>query len=266
MGPPMASGTFAPAPGAAPYGRMVLAQSRMETTLLLRNGEQVLLTLVIPLVLLVLLGATDLVSVSDDGAAGSGTAQVPTAVAGVLTVAVMSTAFTGLAIATGFERRYGVLRRLAVTPLPRSALLLGKAAAVLVVEAAQVALVVGVGLALGFSGEANWWGVLVLVLVATAAFAGLGMLMAGTLRAEATLAAANLVFILLLAAGAALVPVDRYPEVVQPVLQALPSAALGEGLRAVVVDVTGIPWAEVAVLAAWAIGGITLAARLFRWE
>lgn len=262
----MASGTYAPAPGAAPYGRMVLAQSRMETLLLLRNGEQLLLTLVIPLVLLLLLAGTDLVSVAADADGGSGAEQVPTAVAGVLTVAVLSTAFTGLAIATGFERRYGVLRRLAVTPLPRSALLLGKAAAVLVVELLQVTLVVAVALALGYSGEANWLGVLVLVLAGTAAFAGLGMLMAGTLRAEATLAAANLVFILLLIAGAALVPVSRYPEAVQPVLQALPSAALGEGLRSVVVDAAGVPWAQVAVLAVWAVGGMALAARFFRWE
>lgn len=261
----MASGTFTPAPAAAPYRHMVLAQARMETLLLLRNGEQLLLTLVIPLVLLLLLAGTDLVDVTST-ASGSGDARIPTAVAGVLTVAVMSTAFTGLAIATGFERRYGVLRRLAVTPLPRSALLLGKAAAVLVVEALQVLLVIGVGLALGFSGEANWAGVVLLVLAGTAAFAGLGMLMAGTLRAEATLAAANLVFILLLTAGAALVPVDRYPAAVQPVLQVLPSGALGEGLRAVVVDAAGVPWAQVAVLAAWAVGGIALAARFFRWE
>lgn len=263
----MASGTFAPAPGAAPYSRMVLAQSRMETLLLLRNGEQLLLTLVIPLVLLLLLGGTDLVSISGDADNGAGSdAQVPTAVAGVLTVAVISTAFTGLAIATGFERRYGVLRRLAVTPLPRSALLLGKAAAVLLVEVLQVALIVSVGLAFGYSGGANWLGVIVLVLAGTAAFAGLGMLMAGTLRAEATLAAANLVFILLLVAGAALVPVSRYPDAVQPVLQALPSAALGEGLRSVVVDASGIPWLQVGVLAVWAVGGIAVAARFFRWE
>lgn len=259
----MSRGTFTPAPGAAPYPRMVLAQSRMETVLLLRNGEQLLLTLVIPLVLLLLLAGTDLVSVTGGG---SGADQVPTAVAGVLTVAVMSTAFTGLAIATGFERRYGVLRRLAVTPLPRSALLLGKSAAVLAVEVAQVVLVLGVGLALGFSGEANWAGVGLLVLAGTAAFAGLGMLMAGTLRAEATLAAANLVFILLLVAGAALVPVQRYPAAVQPALELLPSAALGEGLRAVVVEAGGVPWPSLAVLLVWAAGGIALAARFFRWE
>ena len=259
----MSTGVYAPAPGAAPYGRMLLSQARLEASLVLRNGEQLLLTLVIPLVLLLLLAGSDVVDVSTGGSDATRTA---TAVAGVLTVAVMSTAFTGLAIATGFERRYGVLRRLAVTPLPRSALLLGKAGAVLLVEAVQVVLVVGVALLLGWDASVQWAAVALLVLTGTAAFAGLGMLMAGTLRAEATLAAANLVYIVLLVAGAALVPVARYPDAVQPLLAALPSGALGEGMRAVVVDGAGVPWRDLAVLAVWAVGGLALAARLFRWE
>jgi ABC-2 type transport system permease protein len=254
--------SFAPRPGAASYPRMLLAQARLETVLLLRNGEQVLLTLVIPVVLLLVLAAGDVVDVSG----GSGEDRTALAVAGVLTVAVMSTAFTGLAIATGFERRYGVLRRLAVTPLPRSALLLGKAAAVLVIELVQVLLIVGVGLLLGWSAQACWPGVVLLVLLGTAAFAGLGLLMAGTIRAEATLAAANLVYILLLVVGGALVPIDRYPAPVQPLVAALPSGALGEGLRATVVDGAAPPLASVLVLLLWAVVGIALAARYFRWE
>jgi ABC-2 type transport system permease protein len=255
--------TFAPAPGSAPYQRMVFSQTALETRLLLRNGEQVLLTLVIPLVLLLLLAGTDIIDVSGEGAASG---QLPTALAGVVTVAVMSTAFTGLAIATGFERRYGVLRRLAVTPLPRSALLLGKAGAVLVVEVVQLALLVGVALLLGWDADASWGAVALFVVMGTAAFAGLGMLMAGTLRAEATLAAANLVYIVLLLAGAAVIPVDRYPDAVQPVLALLPSGALGEGLRTAIVDAGGVAWGALGVLAVWAVAGITVAARFFRWE
>lgn len=255
----MSAPSFAPRPGAAGYGRMLLTQARTEVVLLLRNGEQVLLTLVIPLVLLLVLAGTDVVRLG----AGDSTAV---AVAGVLTVAVMSASFTGLAIATGFERRYGVLRRLAVTPLPRSALLAGKAAAVLVVEALQLVLVVGVALLLGWSGEANWPAVALLVLLGSLAFAGLAMLMAGTLRAEATLAAANLVFVLLLVVGGAVVPVDSYPTAVQPLVAALPSAALGEGMRAAIIAVDAVPWSSVAVLAAWAAVGLGLATRFFRWE
>ena len=254
--------SFSPRPAPASVTSMVLAQARLETVLLLRNGEQVLLTLVIPLVLLLVLAGTDVVDVS----AGTGADRTATAVAGVLTVAVMSTAFTGLAIATGFERRYGVLRRLAVTPLPRSALLLGKASSVLLLELVQVLLVVGVGLLLGWSGSASWVGVLLIVLVGTAAFAGLGLLMAGTIRAEATLAAANLLYVVLLVAGGAVVPVARYPEPLQPLIEVLPSGALGEGLRAVVVEGAGLPWGSIGVLALWAVAGMGLAARFFRWE
>jgi ABC-2 type transport system permease protein len=252
--------SFRPAPAAAPYRRMLARQARIETVLQLRNGEQLLLTLVIPLVLLLVLGGTDVVDLAVGGD------RTATAVAGVLTVAVMSTAFTGLAIATGFERRYGVLRRLAVTPLPRSALLLGKAGSVLVVEALQVVLVVGVGLALGWAGDARWPGVLLLVLLGTLAFAGLGLLMAGTLKAEATLAAANLVYLVLLVAGGAVVPLERYPAALQPVVAALPSGALGEGLRATVVVGDPAPVASLVVLAIWAVLGVGLAARYFRWE
>jgi len=255
--------TFAPAPGAAPYSRMVGSQAALETRLLLRNGEQVLLTLVIPLVLLLLLAGTDIIDVSGGGSTSE---QVPTALAGVLTVAVMSTAFTGLAIATGFERRYGVLRRLAVTPLPRSALLLGKAGSVLVVEVVQMALLIGVALMLGWDGTASWPALVLAAVAGTAAFAGLGMLMAGTLRAEATLAAANLVYIVLLLAGGAVVPVDRYPEAVQPVLVLLPSGALGEALRTAVVEADGVAWGPLGVLVVWAVVGMALAARFFRWE
>ena len=254
--------SFTPRPAPASVTSMVLAQARLETVLLLRNGEQVLLTLVIPLVLLLVLAGTDVVDVS----AGTGADRTATAVAGVLTVAVMSTAFTGLAIATGFERRYGVLRRLAVTPLPRSALLLGKAFSVLLLELVQVLLVVGVGLLLGWSGSASWVGVALMVLVGTAAFAGLGLLMAGTIRAEATLAAANLLYVVLLVAGGAVVPVARYPEPLQPLVEVLPSGALGEGLRAVVVEGSGLPWGSIGVLALWAVAGMGLAARFFRWE
>ncbi len=251
--------TYAPHPGASPLPRMVAAQTALETRLLLRNGEQLLLTLVIPLVLLGVLASTDIV---DTGPGEPVDFLVP----GIIALAVMSTAFTGQAIATGFERRYGVLKRLGASPLPRWGLLVAKTGCVLAVEVLQIALICALGLLLGWSPHGNPLGVALLVLVGTAAFSGLGLLMAGTLRAEATLAAANLVYLLLLIGGGVIVPLDRFPDGLQSVLELTPTAALSEGLRSVLEDGAGVPWGPVGVLTAWAVVSLGAAAATFKWE
>ncbi|TDE07366.1 ABC transporter permease [Jiangella asiatica] len=251
--------TFSPAPGAAPVGRMLLAQSVFETRLLLRNGEQLLLTAVIPVVLLWLLTAAP---VFDTGRYE----RVEFLVPGILALCVMSTAFTSLAIATGYERRYGALKRLAASPIPRWTLLLAKALTVLVVEAVQVALVCGLGLALGWEPSGSPLSVAALLLAGTLAFAGLGLLMAGTLRAEATLAAANLLYLLLLVLGGVVIPLDGFPDGLRSVLGLTPTGALASSLRSVLADGDGLPFGAVAVLTAWAVAGLAAAARWFRWE
>ncbi|MDK1474205.1 ABC transporter permease [Streptomyces sp. 549] len=238
---------------------MIAAQAALETRMLLRHGEQLLLTVVIPTLLLVLFGTVQLVDT------GSGD-RIGFLTPGILALAALSTAFTGLAISTGFERRYGVLKRLGTSPLPRWALLTAKACSVLVIELLQVVLLVSVALALGWSPRGNPLAAAALLVAGTAAFAGLGLLMAGTLKAEATLAAANLVFILLLIGGGVVVPLEKFPEVAQGVLGLLPVAALSEGLRDVLRDGAGMPWGALGVLVAWAAVGLAAAARFFKWE
>ncbi|MEV7581013.1 ABC transporter permease [Streptomyces erythrochromogenes] len=255
----MSAGTFTPRPGAAPVSRMILAQTALETRMLLRNGEQLLLTVIIPALLLVLFSAVDIV---DTGAGKSVDFLAP----GILALAVMSTAFTGQAIATGFDRRYGVLKRLGASPLPRWALMAAKTLSVLVTEVLQIALLTAIALALGWSPQGNPLSVAALVLLGTAAFSGLGLLMAGTLKAEATLAAANLVFLLLLVGGGVIVPMEKFPAGVQSVLGLLPISALSDGLREVLQQGAVLPWGDAAVLAAWSVLGLGAAARLFRWE
>jgi ABC-2 type transport system permease protein len=260
-----ATGTFAPEPGAAPLARMIAAQTALETRMLLRNGEQLLLTVVIPTLLLTLFSAVDIISVPTGTAGGEGKA-VDFLAPGILALAVMSTAFTGQAIATGFERRYGVLKRLAASPLPRWALMTAKTGSVLVTEILQITLLTVVAFALGWSPHGNPLVVVALLALGTAAFSGLGLLMAGTLRAEATLAAANLVFILLLVAGGVIVPLERFPEAAQGVLALLPVSALSDGLRDVLQHGSGVPWGDLVILAVWAVLGLGAAARFFKWE
>ncbi|RVU22075.1 ABC transporter permease [Streptomyces antnestii] len=254
-----AVGTFTPKPGAAPLSRMIGAQAVLETKMLLRNGEQLLLTVVIPTLLLVLFSSVDIVDTGDGKA-------VDFLTPGVLALAVMSTAFTGQAIATGFERRYGVLKLLASSPLPRWALMTAKTLSVLVTEVLQVILLTVIAFALGWNPHGNPLAVLLLLVLGTAAFSGLGLLMAGTLKAEATLAAANLVFLLLLVGGGVIVPLDKFPEAAQSVLGLLPISALSGGLRDVLQHGASMPWGDLGILAVWALVGLGAAGRFFRWE
>ncbi len=251
-----------PRPGAAPLPRMVVAQATMETRLLLRNGEQIVLALVIPL--LVLIAGSESGDVLD---LGSGS-RIDILTPGVLALAILSTSFTSLAIATGFERRYEVIKLLGSTPLPRSGLLAGKTIAVLVVEVVQLVVLNVAALALGWSPSAGvqaiaW--IVPIVVLGTAAFGALGLLVAGVLRAEATLAAANLIYVLLLVGGAVVIPLDRYPDSAQPFIQLLPSSALTEAIRSAT-DGAAPGATPVLVLVVWAVVAGLAVGRTFRWE
>jgi len=254
--------SFVPAPGAAPMGRMISAQTAMETRMLLRNGEQLTVTMVIPLALLAMFSLEPLVSVG-------GGSRIDFLAPGVIALAVMSTAFTSQAIATGFERRYGVLKRLGAEPLSRVGLISAKTISVIIVELVQAVLITAVALGLGWHPHTNGLAFLtvpLLVLAGTAAFSGLALLMAGTLRAEATLALANLIYIALLGLGGVVFPLTKFPAAAHPYLTLLPTAALATGLRSVLAHAAGVPVRDLIVLAVWAVVGIALAARTFRWE
>lgn len=259
---------LAPGGGAAPAVRRVLAQAVFDARLLLRNGEQLLVSLVLPVLALVLLVRAPLAAL---GLPADLAALPPVDVVapGVLAMAVVATAFTGQAIALGFDRRYGVLRLVATTPLGRGGFLAGRVGAVLVVEVVQVAVLTAVAVALGWRPWAAGWAAPLLLgaglLLGTAAFVALALLLAGTLRAEAVLALANLVFVLLVAGGGVLLPVRALPAALGTVVSGLPSGALGELARASAL--TGsLPAGPVLVLLAWAAGASLLVVRTFRWS
>jgi ABC-2 type transport system permease protein len=253
------AGTFAPRPGAAPLPRQVLAQASMEARLMLRNGEQLLLAVIIPVIVLV-------GGVQGADRIGISLAHRPVDVftPGVLALAVMSTAFTSLAIATGFERRYGVIKRLGASPLPRSGLLAGKVGALLLVEVLQVVVITAVGLLMGWDPQPGILGAVLALVLGTAAFASLGLFLAGALRAEATLAAANLIYLLLMAGGAVVLPLSAYGSF-GGVVQWLPSGALGDAMRDAFID-GAVAWRDLLVLLGWAVVGTVLTARTFSWE
>ncbi len=253
------TGLFTPRPGAAPFHRQVIAQASMESRLMLRNGEQLLLAVVIPVI--VLIGGVEGARHLDLSFTRR---PIDVFAPGVLALAVMSTAFTSLAIATGFERRYGVIKRLGSSPLPRSGLLLGKVGALLLVEALQILVISAVALTMGWRPHPSLVAALVTIVLGTAAFAALGLFVAGVLRAEATLAAANLVYLLLMAGGAVVLPSSAYGGF-GAVTRMLPSGALGDALRHAFWS-GDFRWGSMLVLLVWAGIGAALTARTFTWE
>ncbi len=259
-GGPSASATpGTPQAGPAPTAARVRAQARFELASLLANGEQLLVSLVLPLGALVGLALTSAPSLGDGR-------RIDLAVPGVLALCVISAAFTAQAIATGFDRRYAVLRLLGTTPLGRDGLLWGKAIATLGVELIQWVVIGGVGVALGW--RPSLLGLLYAVpflLAGTWAFVALALLLAGLVRAEGVLALANLFWVLFLVLGGVIVPRTQLPDAVAGVAGILPSAALGDGLRtALAAGTFGI--GPLLILLGWGAVATLLASRTFRWS
>lgn len=237
------------------------AQLRAEIQLVLRNGEQLLLTLGIPVLLLVFFSLVDVLPTGDAEDA------VDFLAPGILALAVMSTAMVSLGIGTGFERSYKVLKRLGATPLGRGRLLGAKIAAVVSVELLQLVVLIPVAYALGWSpAHANWGAAIGAIVVGTVAFGGIGLLIAGRLRAEVNLGAQNGLYLVLLLLGGMVIPFGELPTVLRGVARVLPSGALADVMRhalAATGDRPGLAWI---VLASWAVVSPLLASRLFRWE
>jgi len=238
--------------------RGVLAQARAEIALGLRRGESLVVTIGIPVGVLLFFGKVQTVSVVGDPL----TFLVP----GVLALAVMSSAMVSLGIATGFDRRYGVLKRLGSTPLTRSGLLTAKTLYVLAIETIQLSVLIAVALLLGWRTGGGVPLAFLFLLIGTIAFAGLGLLLAGTLRAEANLALANGLYLALLFLGGMAYPLTRLPSAVRSFAELLPAAALAESVRGALHSPMDVPVKSVVVLVVWAILLPVLAAKLFRWE
>jgi ABC-2 type transport system permease protein len=235
---------------AAPVSKAILAQTRAELIMTSRRSENLLVTIVFPVFLLIALRAFF---------------QMPMnmLLPGVLAMAVMSTGMVSLGIATGYDRYYGVLKRLGSSPLPRWGLLVAKIASVLVVEVVQVVLLVLLAAILyDWRPAGSFWAVVPILLLGTATFAGLGMFMAGALRAEATLAIANGLYLFLLLFGGVFAPLPGFLGVISDLL---PSAALAGSLVGALAG-TGVPLGAILILALWAVFFLVAAALTFKWE
>ncbi len=238
------------------------AQLRMELRLTARRGENVLVTIVIPVVVLLFFASVSVLPTGEG-------APVDFLLPGALALAIIATSLVNLGIATAYERNYGVLKRLGGSPLTRTNLLAAKVATVLTVEVAQVVLLVAIAaLVLGWRPGPGASPVVLVaaMLLGTLAFAGLGLLLAGALRAEATLALANGLFIGFLLLGGIVLPVSHLPGPLATLADLLPAAALADAFRVALGSGDGDLRRSIAVLAIWGVGSVALAIRTFRWE
>lgn len=250
------AGTFAPDPRPSAVPKMLGAQFGLELKLLLRNGEQLLLTMFIPITLLVGLTLLPL------GSFGQHRAATFTPV--IMALAVISTAFTGQAIAVAFDRRYGALKRLGATPLPVWGIIAGKSLAVVTVVFLQAILLGAIGFALGWrpTPAALALGAAVIAL-GTAVFAALGLLLGGTLRAEIVLAVANLMWFVFAGLGALTLETGITPTAVKLAARLTPSGALTEALSQAMT--MSVDWFGIVVLVAWGALSALSALRWFRF-
>jgi ABC-2 type transport system permease protein len=237
----------------------ISAQCLAELEMTARRGESVLLTLGIPVVLLVFFSAVHALPTGDGN-------PIAFLAPGILSLAVMSTAMVNLGIATGFERGYGVLKRLGTTPLGRPALLAAKTGAILVVEMLQFAVLVPISVGLGWHPAGGAAVALVVVLLGTSAFAGIGLALAGSLRAEVNLAAANGLWLVMLLVSGMLVPLARLPGWLEGISKFLPSAAITAALHGALGTASAVPAWSWITLSAWALLAPVVAAATFRWE
>ncbi len=247
----------------APALRAAGALAALELRLTARRGENVLVTLIIPVAVLLFFAGTSIVPFAAD--------PVGFLLPGTIALGIIAAGLVNLGIATAYERSYGVLKRLGGSPLPRWGLVGAKLAVVLVLELVQVVILVAVAVfGLHWQPGPGWSPLLLVVaiLLGTLAFAGLGLLLAGTLRAEATLALANGLFLAFLMLGGVVLPVDHLPGFLQPVAAVLPSAALADLLRLALASgpqpasATG----PLLLLTAWGVAAAGLTIRRFRWD
>lgn len=239
--------------------KLFRSQLRQELTILARNGEQLLLIIGIPILLLVFFSQTDVLPTD-------GQSNIDFLMPGILGLAVMSTAMVSLGIATGFERSYGVLRRLGTTPLGTKRLVMAKVVAICFIEVVQLSLLIGVGMLLGWNpSQINLSMTILILLLATSCFAGIGLSLAGRLRAEVNLAAQNGLYLVLLLLGGILIPNSELPGSIAQSAQVLPSSLLSTLLRDAFSTNT-IKLSDFASLGAWAVASCSIAMFSFKWS
>lgn len=248
-------------PRSASFGKLLLHQARIELLMTLRQGERVMVTLFIPILLLVGFNALNMIPVPPRESA------TDMLLPGVLALAIISAGMVSLGIATAYERNYGVLKRLGSSPLTHSALILAKIISVLVLELLQTLILVAFAVMLyGWRPAGSLPLALLTALLGTVTFAALGLAMAGALRASTTLVGTNTLYLLFVFIGGGFFPLDRLPGSLAAVARLLPAYALTSALQGTMITGQPFPGGALLTLAIWAVLILPVAIKTFRWE
>jgi ABC-2 type transport system permease protein len=238
------------------------AQTRAEVRMTIRHGETLLLTVGIPVLLLVFFSLAHVIATPTSR-------RIDFVAPGILALCILSTSLVALSIATGFERSFGVLRRLHVTPLGTRRLVGAKIAGVFVTQALQIVILGAVAFALRWHPHGGPFGGLAvtgLLVLGSAGCAGIGLALAGRLRAEVNLAASNGLYLVLLLVSGIVVPLSTLPMVVRRIAVAFPPGAMAQGLHRVFAQGVGPTITDWIVLGLWALLAPLFAARTFRFD
>lgn len=242
------------------FVRAVLAQTRVELILTARRGESVLITIIVPTVLLLFFADLPLLPTDFD-------TSVSYLLPGMIGLAIMSTGMVSMGVATAYERYFGILKRLGSSPLPRGGLLLAKALAVLAVEVVQIILLLGLAIGVdGWRPQGSLGLTVIALLLGSLCFASLGLVMAGTLRAEATLAGANTLYLVFLMLGGSILSINQLPGFLQAAAHLLPAYPLTDLLLHTMNGTGTLPLSSLLLLLAWTAIFLGTAARAFKWE
>lgn len=248
-------------PRAASFGKLLFHQARTELMMTLRQGERILVTLFIPVLLLIGFNALKITM------APAGETTIEFLLPGILALAIISAGMVSLGIATAYERNYGVLKRLGSSPLNHGTLILAKIISIIMLEIIQTIVLVAVAVIFY-----DWrpTGSLPLALLAavlgTIAFSALGLAMAGGLRAPATLATANALYLIFVFIGGGLFPLSFLPDPLANVAQLLPAAALTQALQNTMIANQPFPGGAFLILAIWTVLILAVAIKAFKWE
>ena len=237
--------------------RRVRALVSADLAAAVRDGEQLLLTIGIPVLLLVFFSTIDVLPTGTDD-------PVSFLAPGVFALALMSMAFVRLAIGLGFDRGFGAIRRFAITPLRIGEFLAAKVAETAVLVAAQLLILVAVALALGWDPTIDG-AVVGAVALGLVAFVGLAFVLAGVTEGLRALAAANALYIVLLLVSGIVFELDRLPGWLEAIVRWLPSTALAELFRSTLSGSSGPGWAWL-TLVVWAVATPVVAIRTFRYH